>query len=127
MPQYQCNADLLCKNRGLMSLSPELERRRLQRVPLEGRVRGRWKNGGVHELRGVSKNVSAEGMYLVLDHEVEEGAQIEVILDLPSHHVFRGAVTLRCVGRVVRREELAEGSQHGIAVVLDDIEIITKN
>ncbi len=110
-----------------MAASPQTERRRLQRVPLEGRVRGRWKNGGVHELRGASKNVSAQGMYLLIDHEVEVGAQVELILDLPSHHVFRGVVTLRCVGRVVRREELKDGGQHGIAVVFDDVEIVTKN
>ncbi len=110
-----------------MAATPQLERRRLQRVPLQGRVRGRWKNGGVHELRGVSKNVSAEGMYLLIDTDIEEGAQVELILDLPSHHVFRGAVTLRCVGRVLRREELPESGEHGIAVVFDDVEIVTKN
>lgn len=127
LPQSRCNLSSVCKNHAPMAATPELERRRLQRVPLEGRVRGRWKNGGVHELHGVSKNVSAEGMYLLIDTDVEEGAQVELILDLPSHHVFRGAVTLRCVGRVVRREELTDSGEHGIAVVFDNVEIVTKN
>ncbi len=101
------------------------ERRRLQRVQLKGHVKGRWINGGAHEVDGTTKDVSAEGIFFFSESEISEGATIELVLDLPSEHVFKGAVTLRCVGRVIRTEENLEEGKYGIAVVFDDVEIVT--
>ncbi len=102
---------------------PGPERRRVQRVQLKGQVRCRWTNGGVHEADGTSKDVSAEGLFFFSATEVAEGTRVEVLLDLPSEHVFKGAISLRCVGRVVRTQE--EHGQYGLAVVFDDVEIVT--
>ncbi len=102
------------------------ERRRLQRVQVKGHVKGRWINGGAHEIDGTSKDVSAEGIFFFSESEIAEGAKVELVLDLPSEHVFKGAVTLRCIGRVIRTEEDDRG-QYGVAVVFENVEIVAGN
>ncbi len=111
----------------IMATRPEAERRRLQRVDLKGRVHGRFTNGGVHEVRGVSKNVSAEGMFVLLESEVIEGSRIELVMELPSQHVFRDSVTLRCVGKVIRKEAPGGDGLHGVAVLFEDVEIVSQS
>lgn len=104
-------------------MAPGAERRRLQRIQLHGRVYGRSINDGVHEISGVSKNVSAEGMFLLVESDVGEGCQVELVLEVPSRHVFTDAVTLRCGGKVIRREGPTPDGLHGIAVLFDSVEI----
>lgn len=101
---------------------PELERRRLQRIPMRGRVTGRAH--GAAEISGISKDVSADGMFIFVDAELVRGARVELVLELPSQEVFRDTVTLRCVGRVVRTEVAPLSGMHGVAVVFEDAEIM---
>ena len=110
-----------------MTFPHDAERRRLQRLPLQGRVTGQYSNGGMHELHGTSKNVSAEGMFLLVDAQVAEGARVELALEMPSQPMFRHNVTLRCVGRVIRAEAGDADGSHGIAVLFEDVEIRAAN
>ena len=110
-----------------MTFPHDVERRRLQRLPLQGRVTGRYTNGGTHELHGTSVNVSAEGMFLLVDAPVGAGARVELALEMPSQAMFRHNVTLRCVGRVVRADAGDSDGSHGIAVLFEDVEIQAAN
>ncbi len=106
-----------------MGPTPQTERRRLQRIPLQGRVTGHYTNGDTYEITGVSKDVSAEGMFIFLRTDVALHARVELILELPSHDVFKNRIMLHCVGRVVRVEGAVAEGTFGIAVVFEDIEI----
>ncbi len=105
-----------------MGMNPEFERRRLQRIPMCGHITGHCHDGTARDIRGTSKNVSADGMFVVVESEIAPGARVELVLELPSQEVFRSTVVLRCVGKVVRTEPAPDG-QHGVAILFEDAEI----
>ncbi len=102
---------------------PQIERRRLQRIPIQGRVTGHYTDGSTFEITGISKDVSAEGMFVFLGSELAVGSRVELMLQLPSQDLFKQTVTLRCAGRVVRTEGAMPDGSFGVAVAFEDVEI----
>ncbi|PYY23648.1 MAG: hypothetical protein DMG62_06595 [Acidobacteria bacterium] len=73
---------------------------------------------------GTTQNVSAAGVYIRADAELEVGSQIEFEITLPSdviggHHDVR----VKCQGRVVRRES-DKTSNGGVACVIDNYKFV---
>ena len=95
--------------------------RKARRVPAVEPVSGSYANGGVHELAGVTRDVSAAGAFFYCEITPEVGSEIELVLNLPAELVTDSAQVL-CRGRVVRVQPAAEGSKVGVAVEFESIE-----
>jgi c-di-GMP-binding flagellar brake protein YcgR len=87
------------------------ERRKAQQFSIRVPVTVKYTRAGHYEFTGVSRDLSASGMFLHTDSNIEEGAQVEVILTLPSKASEQ--VTIQVRGTVVRVER---SSQPGIAI-----------
>ena len=98
------------------------------------------REGATADVEGTTKNVSAAGVYIKAEAELEVGSNIEFDITLPA--VIIGSeqdVTIRCQGRVVRTEKprnnkkkpSKEGSESedwgGVACVIDHYKFIRKS
>ena len=76
---------------------------------------------------GTTQNVSAAGVYIHADAELEVGSQIEFEITLPSDIIGSNHdVRVKCQGRVIRRES-PEGSKDanaGVACVIDNYKFV---
>jgi hypothetical protein len=79
----------------------------------------KYTQAGHYEFTGGSRDVSAFGMFLHTDSKIEEGAQVEVILTLPSKTLEQNMVQVR--GTVVRVER---SSQPGIAIKFEKLIVL---
>jgi len=79
----------------------------------------KYTQAGHYEFTGVSRDVSASGIFLHTDSKLEEGAQVEVILTLPSKKLEQNTVQVR--GTVVRVER---SSPPGIAIKFEKLIVL---
>lgn len=71
---------------------------------------------------GTTGNVSAAGVYLEADTKLEIGSAVRFDIRLPKDVLgTKTDVTIRCTGRVVRKEASKQGKS-GLACVIDDYE-----
>lgn len=76
---------------------------------------------------GTTQNVSAAGVYIHADAELEVGSHIEFEITLPSDIIGSNRdVRVKCQGRVVRRERPigAKGPNTGVACVIDNYKFV---
>ena len=76
---------------------------------------------------GTTQNVSAAGVYIHADAELEVGSHIEFEITLPSDIIGSNRdVRVKCQGRVVRRERPPgdKGSNTGVACVIDNYKFV---
>ena len=71
---------------------------------------------------GETRNLSSGGVLFVSESLVEVGAPIEYIISLPSGSGRLGEIRLRCMGKVLRREE----AQRAVAVTLERYEFVRR-
>ncbi|HET9743642.1 MAG TPA: PilZ domain-containing protein [Terriglobales bacterium] len=79
------------------------------------------------ETSGTTQNVSAAGVYIHADAELEVGSQIEFEITLPSDIIGSNRdVRVKCQGRVVRRERTSgsRGPNSGVACVIDNYKFV---
>jgi len=95
------------------------ERRKAQQFSIRVPVTVKYTQSGHYEFTGVSRDLSGSGMFLQTDSNIEEGAQVEVILTLPSKASEQ--VTIQVRGTVVRVER---SSQPGIAIEFEKLVIL---
>lgn len=69
---------------------------------------------------GETRNLSSGGVLFFSEASVEVGAAIEYIISLPSGSGRVGDIRLRCMGKVLRREE----GQHCVAATLERYEFV---
>lgn len=70
---------------------------------------------------GMTQNVSAAGVYISADANVEVGSEIEFDITLPADIVgSKHDIQVRCHGRVVRSEIVPNAPQAGLACVIDN-------
>lgn len=73
---------------------------------------------------GTTQNVSAAGVYIHADAELEVGSHIEFEITLPSEIIGGNHnVRIRCQGRVVRREDNKDANG-GVACVIDNYKFV---
>ena len=98
------------------------------------------REGATADVEGTTKNVSAAGVYIKAEAELEVGSNIEFDITLPAEVIgSEQDVTIRCQGRVVRTEKpknskkkpSKEGSESedwgGVACVIDHYKFIRKS
>jgi c-di-GMP-binding flagellar brake protein YcgR len=95
------------------------ERRETQQFPIRLPVTVKYTRTGHYEFTGVSRDLSASGMFLHKDSNIEEGAQVEIILTLPSKTLEQ--VTVQVRGTVVR---VKKSSLPGIAINFEKFVIL---
>ncbi|MEO8662722.1 MAG: PilZ domain-containing protein [Bryobacteraceae bacterium] len=69
---------------------------------------------------GETRNLSSGGVLFVSETQVEVGSPIEYIISLPSSSGRLGEIRLRCMGKVLRREE----AMRAVAVTLERYEFV---
>lgn len=73
---------------------------------------------------GTTQNVSAAGVYIRADAELEVGSQIEFEITLPSDVIGGNHdVRVKCQGRVIRRES-DKNTNGGVACVIDNYKFV---
>ncbi len=95
--------------------------RKSKRVPAVEPVAASFKNGGVHEVAGVTRDVSSAGAFFYCEFAPELGATIELMFNLPAELIKDSAQVL-CRGRVVRVEPANANQPIGVAVEFTSIE-----
>lgn len=74
---------------------------------------------------GTTENISSSGAYFWLDTPPEIGSIIECEMIIPSKTIgAKTDVTLRCLARVIRTDTPKNGTQTGVACVIDSYEFV---
>ena len=90
-----------------------------KRFPLQLPITIQSPSAGKH--KGTTANVSAAGVYLEATTELNIGSAVRFDIRLPKDVLgTKTDVTIRCTGRVVRKEESKETGKSGLACVIDE-------
>jgi c-di-GMP-binding flagellar brake protein YcgR len=103
------------------------ERRTARRYDLSLPVAVRIPMQRVAEIQnGKTRDISARGLYFVLDRELTAGSELDITLTLPAEVTKGGEVFVRALGKVVRVEEHREEEtvRLGVAAVIERYDII---
>ena len=98
------------------------ERRRLQRVQLVAAAAIACA-GQTGRVRGVMRDVSAEGVFLWTDAGLAVGSTVEITVQLPPKNVLVLPLTFWCVGKVVRTDYAGTDGLYGVAIRCEDVTI----
>jgi c-di-GMP-binding flagellar brake protein YcgR len=76
--------------------------------------------------RGKTLDVSTQGLYFVIDRDVETGSDLDITLTLLAEVAQGTAVLVRAIGKVVRVERRTEdgNARLGVAAVIERYNII---
>lgn len=97
------------------------------RFPVKLAVKVAGNQGERDEQLGTTKNMSAAGIYLLVDRALEVGSTMEFEVTVPAELVNAPAdVRLHCSGRVIRNEVAPEGNKTGVACVIDTYEFVRR-
>jgi len=74
---------------------------------------------------GTTANISAAGVYLLVDGGLEIGSSIEFEITIPGASIGSGTdVPVHCQGRVVRCDKDQESGHTGVACVIEQYEFV---
>jgi hypothetical protein len=75
---------------------------------------------------GKTRDISTRGVFFTIDHDMSDGAELDITLTLPSEVTRGSEVFIRAMGKVVRVERKPENgtSRIGVAAVIERYEII---
>lgn len=101
----------------------DIERRAARRftMALPLTVRSQSPSGTFEQL-GQTRDVSFRGLYFLVAAQFEPGAEIDFVLTLPKEITLAGDVHIRCLGQVVRVEDL--NGRRGIAARIERYEFL---
>ena len=94
--------------------TPETERRRSKRFPMELPVRVMPQDGV--EQKCATRDISAGGVFFYCDLRIVQGSPIELVMMLPPEVTGGEKQWVCCHGRVARVEEGSADGQRGVAV-----------
>jgi len=94
------------------------ERRKAQRFPLRLPLEIKWQepSGAARQPANI-RNISAAGIYFLLDRELQLQSKVEFFVRLHVKGVPSGGVLLQCLGSIVRVER--QDDQVGVAARID--------
>jgi len=67
------------------------------------------------QLMGTARDISPNGMFLISEARIEEGADIELVLMMPPEIRPKGSRWMSCHAKVVRVEDRGREGEYGIA------------
>ena len=100
-----------------------LERRAAQRFDFQLPLSIRLINGE-REGSGLTQDLSARGAFFYTDFVLEQGANVEVTLVMPSEITLSENMPVRCRGKVLRVTPPSIGNKIGVAVHLENYEYL---
>jgi hypothetical protein len=101
--------------------------RRAKRFPLRLPATVRWMTrSGEAEAETESQDVSSRGIYFFLPKGIENGAPVEILINLPHEIALQGRPRVLCKGRVQRTESL-KGDRVGVAARIESYEFVNAN
>lgn len=107
------------------------ERRRTQRFHMALPLRIVRLSQRNVDLEGKTRDLSSHGAYFVTRASVEPGDPIEFFVTLPEEHPMQmesgERVQLRCLGHVIRFDELGNNGRHGVAATIDRYQFVRAN
>lgn len=99
--------------------------RRSPRFLLEQVVAVSSIDGRFPDLSGVSRDVSAAGIFFYVDESLPVGGGVELFMMMPQKDPFAEALfPLRCFGAVVR--VVRHHNRYGVAVAFEKIDVIAE-
>lgn len=108
----------------LPAMSADIQPRKEHRVFVKMPVRLNLA-GDAQEHVGFVRDMSEHGMFFYSDLNPVPGSRIEFVMQLPQHTM--DAAELSCRGTVVRVESHAPGAATGVAVLLDECNVVPNN
>jgi PilZ domain-containing protein len=103
------------------------ERRTTRRYDLSLSVLVRVPTEKVFESqKGKTRDISTRGLYFVMDQDPRAGAQLDLILTLPTEMTSGAEVLVHALGRVLRVEPRIEdgNTRMGVAAVIERYDIV---
>jgi hypothetical protein len=97
------------------------ERRAMRRFDMRLPATVKW--GASEQLSTETQNVSARGVFLVLDRQVDAGAHLEITLTFPAYVSLTDCVRVRFTAQVVRVEGAEDGSI-GVGAAIEQYEFL---
>ncbi len=104
-------------------MKAKAEKRSKARTALRTRVPVRLEANAA-PLNAVTRDISPQGVFLFIDSPVEEGAQLEMVLPIPSAPQQEPDTWVRCKCRVVRVEEIPDAAEFGLAALIEEFEAV---
>ena len=98
------------------------ERRGTRRLALSLPMSLRVAGDGEPEVATATRDVSARGVYFLLDSRLQEGASFDFTLTLPPEVTLTESVRVRCRARVVRVE--SGENKVGVAAVIEHYDFL---
>ena len=98
------------------------ERRNVRRIALNLPLALHAASGRKPEVMAESRDVSARGIYFLLDSSLEEGASFEFTLTLPPEVTMTESVRVRCRARVLRVQN--EDGKVGVAAAIEHYDFV---
>jgi hypothetical protein len=101
------------------------EARRAPRFALEQVVAIRNLDGDFDDASGVSRDVSACGVFVYVDQQFPVGTTVELLMMMPAKQSLSETIfPLRCLGNVVRVVE--HDGRYGIGIAFDKVDVIAE-
>lgn len=105
-----------------------VERRNARRFELAFPINLRLSQGAPRQSQeGVTRDISARGLYFVVDADLAVGSNLEFSLTLPTSISQSAEVQVRARGRVIRIERPRIGTEEGrigVAALIESYDII---
>src|SRR5579864_9436570 len=101
------------------------DRRRAHRRDLAVRLRIRILRSRVPAQAAESVNLSERGVYFATNLPLQEGAPVEVLLQMPAEITGKQPIEWRCTGHVVRVQPMHAQGALGVGVCFDCYEIVS--
>jgi PilZ domain len=102
---------------------PKPEKRSATRVKLEVKVPVRVEANAQSE-EAVTRDISPHGVFIYMDSEVRQGAELEALLPIPSAPNREPDMWVRCKCRVIRVEEVPDAGEFGVAATIEEFQAV---
>jgi PilZ domain len=103
---------------------PQPEKRSTRRFSLDLPISVKFLDDGRREMAGHTRDVSSRGVFMYLDGEIAAGSAIEFVMTLPPEITLSDPIRVRCKGRVLRVDRLAQ--EQGVAVAIDKYDFVSE-
>ncbi|HYX70710.1 MAG TPA: PilZ domain-containing protein [Terriglobales bacterium] len=98
------------------------ERRNTRRLALSLPLALHAASGRKPEVATETRDLSARGVYFLLDSSLQEGTSFEFTLTVPSEITLTESIQVRCRARVVRVQ--SEDDKVGVAAVIEQYDFV---
>jgi len=101
------------------TLPPQPERRAAQRFAMSAPVTVQSSEDAFPLETALSHDVSAKGIYFLMNAQPREGSRIEFTITLPSEVTLTDPMRVNCKGRVIRVVDVESTSRFGVGATIE--------